>query len=151
MSDLESRLERSRDAGIVLGIVNDGLCGEEQRQAVRKLIAKSIARENQIPDSCFEDKKAELQYRAELYRYEENLIRQASTEESAVKIRVEMAKLKSRQQLDVIFNLINPFPLAEACLEVIPADQRIALFRGRYCRHCGEVDHHGTCTCMRDE
>lgn len=151
MSDLESRLERSRDAGRVLGIVNDGLCGDEQQQTIRKLITKSIARENRIPDNAFEDKKAELEYRAELYRYEETLIRQASAQESSVKIRVEMKKLKDHQQLDVIFSLINPFPLAEACLEKMPADHRVSLWRGRYCPHCGEVDHHSTCTCMRDD
>jgi hypothetical protein len=151
MSDLESRLERSRDAGKVLGLVNDGLCGPEQQETIRKLIAKSVDRENRIPDDCFEDKKAELNYRAELYRLEENLIRQASAEESSVKIRVEMKKLKDHQQLDIILSLIHPFPLAEACLEKLSANERMALFRNRYCRWCGEVEHSGTCTCMRDD
>jgi hypothetical protein len=143
-------LERTRDAVKALGVANNGIVNEDKAALVRKLIAKSIARENQTPDNCFDHKKAELEFRAELYRLDEQLAREANTGASA-RAKDQLGKLKSPDQIQVIFEVVGPYPLAEACLEVIPADQRVSLFRGRYCHWCGEVDHRGNCTCMRDD
>lgn len=146
-------LDRAKDATEALTIANDATPGADKECKIEQLILRSIGRENATHDDACEAKRAELHLRAELYRLQDLLRRKPEAAKGSTPEHLILAlrALNGREQLDIIYNVIPPFPLAEACLEQMPADQCMALFNGRYCKRCGEVDHHYSCTCPRDE
>ena len=126
----------------------EGLVGTCQRR-IEELVCRSVARENATAN--LDAKRDELALRADLYELADILGHMPTAARGdQARLIATLRALKGHQKINVFFDVMSPFALAEACLEVLPSEQRVALFHDRYCWHCGEVDHHGACTCSQD-